>query len=232
MEKEKLLLEITGYIVKEELVKDLNNFDFGDVAVFEVENYYPGYYRGLIYDEKPNFIYIKTTEYYSYETIKRVERNLKSQFDFPFDLAFASLNLFNEDTPCIRVKYLNTFDDLKKLMTALKQTELKLAKLDRTFQDKAIIKTDKVFLLDQVEDSIFMDMEERENGYIILPKHMSWKEFEKLSLTVKYNWDGQSFDAAQGIFKRHQGIQDVARIYTKGNSEEFMKEVLKAYQRR
>ncbi len=232
MEKEKLLLEITGYIVKEEVVKDLNNFDFGDVAVYEVENYYPGYYRGLVYEEKPNFIYIKTNETYSYETIKRVERALKSKFNFPFDLAFASLKLFNENTPCIRVKYLNSFEDFKVLLNALKKTELKLAKLERTFHDKAIIKTDKVFLLEQQHELIFMDMEEKENGYIILPKHFAWKDFEKLSLTVKYNWDGQNFDAAQGIFKRHQGIQDVARIYTKENSLDFMKQVLKAYQRR
>ncbi len=232
MEKEKILLEITGYIVKEEVVKDLNNFDFGNVAVYEVEDYYPGYYRGLVFEEKPNFIYIKTIETYSYETIKRIERELKRFLKFSFDLAYASLNLFNEETPCIRVKYLNSFDNLKTLLNALKKTELKLAKVERPFHDKAIIKTDKVFLLEQIEDSVFMDMEEKENGYVVLPKHLSWREFEKLSLTVKYNWDGQSFDAAQGIFKRHQGIQDVARIYTKENNAGFMKDVLKAYRRR
>ncbi len=232
MEKQKLLLEITGYIVKEEVVKDLNNFDFGDVAVYEVEEYYPGYYRGLVFDEKPNFIYIKTLETYSYETIKRIERELKRTLSFSFDMAFASLVIFNEETPCIRVKYLNSFEDCKTLINGLKKTELKLAKLERTFHDKAIIKTDKVFLLEQVDGGVFMDMEEKENGYIVLPKHLSWKEFEKLSLTIKYNWDGQSFDAAQGIFKRHEGIQDVARIYTKENNLDFMQEVFRAYQKK
>jgi len=96
---------------------------------------------------------------------------------------------------------------------------------------KSIIKTDKVFWVEEVSKGIYFDKDEMEIGYIQLPKRLKWKTFETVTFMVKNNWLGKGFDAALGHFNRHKGVEEVVRIYTRENSVELLETIREVYLR-
>ena len=104
-------------------------------------------------------------------------------------------------------------------------------KAKKKIHKRALLNTDKVFLVKEGENGIYLDEEEKENTYLQLPKHLKWKEFETITFQVKNNWSGNGFDAALAHFNRHEGIIDLVRIYSKENSFDFTRTIQEVYQR-
>lgn len=222
--------EFTGSILKEETIKTLVNIGLDNTLIYEIEDSYPGYYG--LEDEamRPNFIYLPTKQSESYENIKRVEATIKKYYNERFDLSSASIDIFNDLVPAIRLKYLDNYDKLKDIQMFLKEEGIRFRKAKNKFHKTVLLKTDKVFLVKEEENGIFMDQEEMENSYITLDKHLKWKEFETITFQVKNNWNGNGFDAASAHFNRHSGIVDLVRVYSKENSYDFSRTIQEVYQ--
>lgn len=223
--------EFTGSILKEETIKTLENIGLDNTLIYEIEDSYPGYYG--LEDEamRPNFIYFPTKKSMSYEDVKRAEATIKNYYSERFDLSSASIDVFNELVPAIRLKYLDDYDKLKDIQMFLKEEGIQFRKAKNKIHKTILLKTDKVFLVKEEDNGIFMDQEEKENTYISLEKHLKWKEFETITFQVKNNWRGNGFDAASAHFNRHKGIIDLVRIYSKENSYDFSRTIQEVYQR-
>ncbi len=223
--------EFTGSIIKEETLKTLHDKGVDKAVVYEVEDSYPGYY-GLEDEEmRPNFIYLPTKRKFRYEEVKRIESRIKKYCQITFDMTSGSIQIFNERRSAFRIKYLENYDHLKDIQEFIQEEGVSFIKKEKKIHKKVLIKTDKVFLVKELENGIYMDQEENEIGYITLPKHLKWKEFETLTFQVKNNWNGKGFDAATAHFNRHMGIINVVRVYSKENSYEFLRSIQEVYER-
>lgn len=225
------LHEFTGSILKEEMIKTLTKVGVDKILIYEIEDSFPGYYGLEDEGMRPNFIYIPTKLNHSYEFVKRLEGRIKKYYKEPFDLSSASIDIFNEVIPAIRLKYLQEYDNLKNILMFIKEENVSFLKRKKKIHKSALLKTHKVFLLKEMEHGIYMDEEEKENTYLSLPKHLKWKEFETITFQVKNNWSGNGFDAALTHFNRHDGIVDLVRVYSKENSYDFTRTIQEVYQR-
>lgn len=229
MSSKKCLHEFTGTIIKEETVKSLQKKTIKNTAVLEVEDSYPGYYGLTDTPTQPNFIYLLTKKDFKFEAIKRKEKKIKTYCKDKFHISSAMLEIQNKMRPAIRIKNLKTYDHLKDIMDFLQDENVEFVKSKKLLELKSIIKTDKVFWVEEVKKGIYLDQDEKEIGYIRLPKRLKWKTFETVTFMVKNNWLGKGFDAALGHFNRHNGIEEVVRIYTRENSVELLETIREVY---
>ncbi len=72
-------------------------------------------------------------------------------------------------------------------------------------------------------------MTEKDHGYFIISKQLTWKYFADLTKKVKYNWEQSMFDAAIGHLHVNFGIQDMIRIYNPKMELEYLMNVRKMY---
>ena len=223
--------EFTGTIVKEETIKSLQKKTIQNTAVLEVEDSYPGYYGLTDQQTQPNFIYLLTKKDYRFEAVKRLEKRIKKYCKDKFYISSASLEIQNKQWPAIRVKQLSSYDHLKDIMEFMQDEKVKFIQSKKVIDIKSIIRTDKVFWVEEVNKGIYMDLFEKEIGYIRLPKRLKWKAFETVTFMVKNNWLGKGFDAALGHFNRKTGVEEVVRIYSKENSEELLTTIREVYLR-
>lgn len=231
MSSSECIHEFTGSIVKEETIRTLAKKGLDKTLIYEVEDSYPGYYGLEDEGMRPNFIYLPTKKHYSYADVKRIEARVKKYCKDTFDISSGRIDIFNEVRPAIRLKYLENYDHLKDIQMFLKEEGVKFLKKEKKIHKKVLLKTDKVFLVKGVENGIYLDQEEREIGYLTLPKHLKWKEFETVTFQVKNNWNGKGFDAALAHFNRHEGLIYLVRVYSKENSYEFLRTIQEVYQR-
>lgn len=223
--------EFTGTIIKEETIKSLQKKTIPNTAVLEVEDSYPGYYGLADQQTQPNFIYLLTKNEYRFEEVKRIEKKIKQKCKDQFYISSASLEIQNKPMPAIRVKRLVTYDHLKDIMAYLQDEDVEFVQSKKVIELKSIIKTDKVFWVEKADKGIYMDLFEKEIGYIQLPKQLTWKSFETVTFMVKNNWLGKGFDAALGHFNRKKGVEEVVRIYSKENSVELLATIREVYLR-
>lgn len=223
--------EFTGTIIKEETFKSLQKKTIPNTAVLEVEDSYPGYYGLTDQQTQPNFIYLLTKKDYRFEEAKRLEKRIKKYCKYQFYISSASLEIQNKDWPAIRIKQLSTYDHLKDIMEFMQDEKVEFVQSKKVIDVKSIIRTDKVFWVEETDKGIYMDLFEKEIGYIRLPKRLKWKSFETVTFMVKNNWLGKGFDAALGHFNRKKGVEEVVRIYSKENSVELLATIREVYLR-
>lgn len=230
MEPKSCDLEFSGSILKEETIKAVLQDKITKTSVFEVQDAYPGYYQMLEQQQRPNFVYLLTKKSYRFEEVKRIESS-KRPFHDHFDISTAKLMIQNKSYPSVRLKNLESYDHLNQIVNFLDVQGVKFEKPKKVPETKTLIKTDKIFWLEETEPGIYLDKEEKEVGYISLPKRLKWKKFETTTFLVKNNWLGKGFDAAVGHFNRHWGIEEIVRIYTQKNSPELLKTIREVYLR-
>ncbi|MDZ7744042.1 MAG: hypothetical protein U5Q03_20495 [Bacteroidota bacterium] len=78
---------------------------------------------------------------------------------------------------------------------------------------EGLIKIKKCFLLDELDNGIYMDKENPEMGYFEIPVKLNFAQFEQMTLDIKRNIKENNWDAALGILYRKSGLVDMIRIY-------------------
>jgi hypothetical protein len=160
-----------------------------------------------------------------------MEAQIKKYCQISFDMTSGSIQLFNDRRSAIRIKYLENYEHLKDIQLFIQEEGVKFLRKEKKVHNNVLIKTDKVFLVKELENGIYLDQEESEIGYITLSKHLKWNEFETITFQVKNNWNGKGFDAATAHFNRHFGIVNVVRVYSKENSFDFLRSIQEVYER-
>jgi hypothetical protein len=81
----------------------------------------------------------------------------------------------------------------------------------RSFE--TLIDIRKFFRLKETIDGIYEDLEQENTSYIELPIQLTWNQFEKITMSIKYNMEDRNFDAAQSSVYTEKGLMDFVRIY-------------------
>ena len=93
----------------------------------------------------------------------------------------------------------------------------------------SIIRVNKFFELQKVEEGIYHSPNNKDRYYIEIPKHIHWDEFRDVTFDIKNNVSVTGYDVAKGIFYEKDGITEMVRIIKPDLTLEMVKEVKDKY---
>ncbi|NOZ48349.1 MAG: hypothetical protein GXO79_16480, partial [Chlorobi bacterium] len=195
--------------------------------VLEALEPFPGYHHDVPTKPIPGTIYFITTEFYTRENITRVSQDVFKIVNKPFNAATGDLSIYNDKFPSIRINELTSYDYIEELQRCFQDYGIKFRKAKK-IRAKGISKIKKFFCVNEIEEGVYLDTENKEMGYFKAP-YLNWKLFEKITYSIKNNWEKASFDAALGTFYRKSELQDVIRIYRDNINAEILLEIREKY---
>ncbi len=230
--KEKLTIETCGTILKKETISTIEPEFCGGVLVLESMFPFPGYYHKVIPEAtelNPGSVFLVLKSIVNEEKLMRINHGIKKIIHKRFDAAPGQISLYNEMKPCIMIKFLLCYRDIPELVEMYKEEGLQFAKYKKLSPYPGLISVKKFFLVESIEPGIYLDAEDKEMGYIQTPGYLKWSNFEKITIELKRNMEGNKFDAAIGTIHRQNCIVDVIRIFDKEISIEKLKIIRNKY---
>ena len=199
-------------------------------VVFDSLNPFPGYYHESPTSSRPIYIYMVLARQYPLEEIIRATQNIEKEYNWNFDAGKGYMTIGSEYLNVIRVRHLPQIDLVEKIQEAyikqgihfLMNKKLK-GKLDVN------VKIVKFLNLEIIGEGIYSYCDDPTFAYIEIPKYLNHQAFMKVSMDVKYNWDGHEFDAASSSFYNEGKLFETVRIRSSQNDLEYLTKIKKLY---
>ncbi len=204
------IIETIGKIEKKETIVSIQNEDM----VLESLHPFPGYHGTTIPDQtnpKSVFLVMKSKE--TDEDVIRKTEKVREKFSSKFDASPGLISVFNKIEPCIRIKDLENYALISELISLYKDQGVSFQKGKNINSYYGWVRIKKFFILDEINEGIYMDRDTPEMGYFEIPTKLDWDIFEKMTVDLKHNIEDNNFDAALGTLYRSTGLKDIIRIY-------------------
>ena len=216
------LIEICGYILKEESLVPVDYNILKNTCVAEANCPYSGYYGMVPRQINPNSLFLFTTHYYSLEEVLRFTQNIDSCYMEKVNVATASLDFAHHKYAAIRVKYIPDYEHIHLLQSCYIKEGVEFAKKAH-ISDFALVRVNKCFVLEEIEEDIYIDKKEDYKGYITIPKQISNSEFSDILINIRNNTDCKLFDAVMGAMIINSRAIDIIRIYSENLNIQLLK---------
>jgi hypothetical protein len=209
------LIETIGKLVKKEILRSVEHETHSDKLIFENMEPYPGYHGTTVPDTmEPDSLFAITKMKYNDERVIRAIQAVKKKTDLIFDAAPGSVKYQNSNYNFLRFRYIQ-YRHLGDLLRLFDETGLVFYRKRKVRSFETIIEIRKFFNLKETIDGIFEDQLQENTSYIELPVQLTWNQFEKITMSIKYNMEDRNFDAAQSSVYCDKGLMDFVRIYDK-----------------
>lgn len=226
--------ESIGTIVKKEKLATFYPGYKCRCLVLESIEPFPGYYCMIDYqfEQRPLLLYlvIKDTREYDPDHVVRATMAIKNSSSLVFDAAPSDISLFNRNYHAIRLDIPN-ISQLPEIVTAFEGQGLVLHKHIDVKPYDSLIRIRRYFKIEKEADNLYHDLVHIENHYVILPKMLTWEEFEPITYHIKHNIDFSTFDAALGFVFNETSIVDFVRVYVKNPKLEDLLKIRDMYLR-
>ena len=203
-------------ITKEEDVKTMDHHTIPNTFVLELLHPFPGYYFSTDFitsKTKPQSILIILKKEVSIEYFYRKIGRIRKYSSFTFGADLSDVKIFNNSYQAIRVNSLESYDQISEFQKYLLDEGFYLRK-PKKIEDKAFIKIFKFCNLN-FENGIYRSSDNSNFIYFGIPKEITWKQVEHITIKIRHNFSNKKFDAGLGLFFHHGDVEDVIRIYTK-----------------
>ena len=124
-----------------------------------------------------------TTHYYSLEEVLQIAQNIDSCYMEKVNVATASLDFVHHKYSAIRVKYFANYEHVHLLQTCCIIAGVEFAEKVHV-SHFAFVRVNKCFVLEELEEGIYIDNKEDHKGYITIPKHISNSEFSDILVDI------------------------------------------------
>lgn len=216
-----------GSISKQEIVKTLESNIMPGTFVLEIMEPFPGYHgANLPTDPVPRSIFLATAKEYTDEEILRISERISLSCQTCFSATPASITIYNDVYPCIRIWGLDSYEFIPELQESFKNEGIDFRKR-KNIKDVALIKIKKAFHIKEKEDGIYFDVETPNMYYLKIP-FISWNLFEEITKNIKNNIVHKDFDVALGMFFMNR-VVDIVRLYGKDVDIEFLSSLKTKY---
>ncbi len=198
--------------------------------VFEAQNQFPGYYHEAPTTAQPVYIYLVLDKQYPLEEVLRATQNIEKQYDWNFDSGKGYMRIGSQLLNVIRVRHLPEVDLVEKIQQAYQKQGINfLMNKKLKGQLEAEVKIVKFLKLEQLGEGIYVEEKDHNFGYIEIPKYLKHDAFIKVTMDVKYNWDGHEFDAACGSFYKNGKLLEFVRILSNKIDTDYLIQLRKLY---
>lgn len=229
-----LMIERYGNLLKEEELVSMEEKILPGTFVLEAPEPFPGYfgyYNNEPVEAKPLYVYFVLKHLVTLEQVTRAYQNIRRFFSAKnMHAAAGVVTLFDEHYHVLRIRHLDSYDQIASLQSAFLQEGFEFAKKPgKKIDTTGLIRIKKFFILQEVAEGIFFDQTEKDHAYFVIPMMLEWEHFKHITQQVKYNWDRSVFDAAVAHIHNNFEIIDMIRIYNPDITVEYMKEVRNKY---
>jgi hypothetical protein len=94
---------------------------------------------------------------------------------------------------------------------------------------EATVKIVKFLNLEMLGEGIYINADDDTFAYVEIPKYLHPAAFGKVSMDVKYNWDGHEFDAATASFYNKGILHEVVRIRSNQMDLDYLLKIKKLF---
>ena len=216
------LIKVCGSITKKESMAPINYNILKNTCVAEANFPYSGYYGTVPGQINPNSIFLFTTHYYSLEEVLSFAQNIDSCYMEKVYVATASLDFVHHKYFAIRVKKFPDYEHIHLLQSCCIKEGVEFAKKVQ-ISDTALIRVNKCFVLEELEEGIYIDKNEDHKGYITIPKQITDSEFSDILIDIRNNTDCRLFDAAMGAMIINSQAKEMVRIYSENLNVQLLK---------
>ena len=223
-------MEVFINLTKNDTIVAIDNNILPGSLVFDSLNPFPGYYHETPTSTRSIYIYMVLSDQYPLEELIRATRNIEKEYGLDFDAGKGFMSIGSELLHVIRIRHLPGADIVEEIQDAyIKQGIGFLMNKKIKGKLEARVKVVKFSMIEEVGDGIFVSVDEPTFGYVEISKYLNQEDFLKVSMDVKYNWDGHEFDVVQGSFYYNGKLYEVVRIRSNKIDAKYLSEIKKLY---
>ncbi len=223
-------MEVFVNLAKNDMVVAIEDNIVPGSLVFDSLNPFPGYYHETPTNSKPIYIYMVLSRQYPLEEIIRATKSIEKEYDWDFDAGKGYMTIGSEFMNVIRVRHLPQIDMVEKIQEAYMNHGIDFL-MNKKLKGKleVRVKIVKFSTLEEVGDGTYVTVDDPTFAYIEIPKYLKPSAFVKVSMDVKYNWEGSEFDAARGSFYNNGKLYEVVRIRSNKIDADYLAAIRKLY---
>ena len=223
-------IEVFINLTKNDTVVAIDDKVVAGSLVFDSLNPFPGYYHETPTNSRPIYIYMVLDKQYPLEDILRATQNIEKEYKWNFDAGKGYMTIGSEALNVIRMRHLPQIDLVEKIQEAyLKQGIGFLMSKKLKGKLDVSVKIVKFSSLKVLGEGIYVSVDESTFGYVEIPKYLNHEIFSKVSMDVKYNWEGHEFDAARASFYNNEKLYEVVRIRSNKMDADYLLAIRKLY---
>ncbi len=216
-------LSSIGSITKKDWIILNDRIDEKSTLVFISEHPYSGYYGTTVPDSsEPQSMFLVTAHNYKDDRIIRSIQAVKTYFKYDFDAVPGTISFLNKHLGIIRVRCLS-YEHVPELVKAFTAEGIDFMPHRKFPPFEAILRVTKYFSTEEVEEGIFLDVNNPYFAYLHIDRFLRWNTFENIYRQVKNNITDFSFDAALANMYDSSGVLDFVRIFDEKRSIEKLK---------
>lgn len=223
-------MEVFVNLTKNDTVVAIDEKVLPGSLVFDSLNPFPGYYHETPTSPRPIYIYLVLANQYPLEEIIRATQNIEKEYQWNFDAGKGYMTIGSEFLNVIRLRHLPELDMVAKIQEAYLNQGIHFL-MNKKLKGKleAKVKIVKFLVLENIGEGIYINVDDTTFAYIEIPKYLHHEAFVKVSMDVKYNWEGHEFDAARASFYSSGKLYEVVRIRSDQMDLEYLSKIRKLY---
>lgn len=223
-------MEVFVNLTKRDTVVAIEEKVLSGSLVFDSLNPFPGYYHETPTSPRPIYIYLVLAKQYPLEEIIRATQNIEKEYKWNFDAGKGYMTIGSEFLNVIRVRHLPELDMVVKIQEAYVKQGINFL-MNKKLKGKieANVKIVKFLILEKLAEGVYINSEDPTFAYVEIPKYLHQAAFTKVSMDVKYNWDGHEFDAASASFYNDGKLYEVVRIRSDQMDVEYLEKIKQLY---
>ncbi len=194
--------------------------------VFEALHQFPGYYHETPIKPEPVYLYLVLDRQYPLEEVLRATQNIEKEYDWNFDSGKGYMLIGSQLLNVIRLRHLSEIDLVEKIQEAYQNQGIHFL-MNKRLKGKleAEVKIVKFMDLVKLGEGIYVEAKDENFGYIEIPKYLKPSAFIKVTMDVKYNWEGHEFDAASGSFFKDGRLFEFVRVLSNKIDADYLQQL-------
>ena len=223
-------IQVYGTVTKTESLVEIKQNVLENTVVAEANNPYANYYGQIPQKPKPNSLFLFTSRIHFLEEILSAVESFDPFIKEKINVASATLIMQKQWFSAIRVKHFVHYKFIDLLQTNFQKAGIDfISKVN--LSESALTKVQKCFVLKNIDNGIYLDMEEENEGYVTLKKKFTIDAFVKILNEIRNNTNYKLFDAAPVTINQNGNIKELARIYAEGIEVKFLENIKKGFER-
>lgn len=221
--------ELIGKVIIQENIDTIDENKIAKTFVINVPDPYKNYYGRFTDVEKPNSIIFVTKTQNSFEKILRVTNKINEKHNLNLQGAKCEVKINGRKLDGVRIKGFKRYHEIEQIQQYFNEENFEFAKSEKFSNVDALIRINRFFNIEELEQGIYHCKDEDNTYYIEVPKFMNWDDFRRITFEIKNNIADSNYDIAKGIFYVNDGVTEMLRIVKPKASIELLKTIQKKY---
>jgi len=217
------VLSGSGSIFKRELVRNAKIKSLKNYMILESVDPFPEARQR----HKSNFVkfyYIPIIANKLDQDTKISAKSAESRMGEELASALGDITIGDTTYHAIRLRNVSS-SALPSIIKAYEYEGITMASSGENIKDYAHIQIDKFFHLEEIQQGLYIDLDDAQIGYVETSRKLQWEELEEITNKVKDEAEHANFDRALGTISKHGKKIEVIRIYAPNMNEAILIEI-------